>query len=91
MSREKMVHIVATADLHGILPEIAPCDILLSGGDICPDVAPLLQVKWLDQPFRKWLENVPAKEIIGIAGNHDKIFEHGPHLIPLVFDIEVWK
>lgn len=70
--------ILATADLHGYLPRIPKCDLLLIGGDVCP-----LQIDheidasriWLDITFRNWLNEIPAKHIIGIAGNHDFVFE----------------
>jgi predicted phosphodiesterase len=34
------------------------------------------QGEWLNTYFRPWLEKVPAEEIVGIAGNHDYVFEH---------------
>ncbi|MCI0742983.1 MAG: metallophosphoesterase, partial [Gemmataceae bacterium] len=37
---------------------------------------------WLDGPFRSWLRRQPARKIIGIAGNHDLLFEREPHLVP---------
>lgn len=77
-----MVRIVATSDLHGALPDIPECDLLLIGGDICPEGSPIGQAHWLDHDFRNWLNEVPAKEIVGIAGNHDFIFEKGDQLIP---------
>lgn len=77
-----MVKIIATSDFHSTLPTISECDLLLICGDICPDGSPTFQAYWLDGVFRKWLEKVPAKEIIGIAGNHDLIFERAPSLVP---------
>jgi hypothetical protein len=82
--------ILATSDLHGFLPEIPECDLLLIAGDICPDFPPTghsvnngeqRQRHWLDTTFRKWISKVPAKHIVAIAGNHDWVFEH-PYLIP---------
>lgn len=70
--------IVATSDLHGHLPDMPECDILIIAGDVCPmedhDVG--YQLNWLDRSFRAWLEAQPAKHIIGIAGNHDFAFEY---------------
>jgi Icc-related predicted phosphoesterase len=78
--------IIATSDLHGSLPEIPECDLLLIAGDVVPKkhrkLEVFLQAHWLDTKFREWLESVPAKKIIGIAGNHDTVFERMPHLIP---------
>lgn len=65
--------IVATSDLHGTLPEIEECDMLLLAGDLMPvwNHALQFQREWLDTTFRDWLEDVPAKHIVGVAGNHD--------------------
>lgn len=82
------MRIVATADFHGSLPQIPYCDLLLIAGDVCPDFlgsghgkGQLEQSKWLERVFAPWLEEVPAEKIIGIAGNHDFVFE-SPHLVP---------
>jgi Icc-related predicted phosphoesterase len=72
-----MVKIVATSDLHGELPSIPACDLLLIAGDICPGGSIYLQEKWLGGAFRHWLNALPAKEVVIIAGNHDKVFERG--------------
>ncbi len=77
-----MTRIVATSDLHGHLPPIPPCDLLILGGDICPNGSPIDQRGWLDHPFRKWLDSVPAKEVVAIAGNHDFIFADERDLVP---------
>lgn len=72
------------ADLHGHLPPLPECDLLLLAGDLCPavDHGVARQAAWLDGPFRQWLEGAPARAIVGIAGNHDFIFEREPSLVP---------
>jgi Icc-related predicted phosphoesterase len=76
--------IVAVADLHGTLPQTPACDLLLIGGDVCPidNHAPAFQAAWLDRTFRRWLRERPARKIVGVAGNHDLIFERAPTLLP---------
>src|SRR4051794_40180178 len=76
--------IAAVSDLHGLLPDIPPCDLLLIGGDVCPlkDHKLRRQADWLDSDFRAWLTRVPARKIIGVAGNHDFVFQHEPAWVP---------
>ncbi|MCK9249223.1 MAG: metallophosphoesterase [Solirubrobacteraceae bacterium] len=79
--------VVAVSDLHGHLPEIPACDLLLIAGDLTPATPPVAslhgptdpelpgrQRTWLLGPFAEWLRSVPAKAIVGIAGNHDFAF-----------------
>jgi hypothetical protein len=74
-----IMRIVAVSDLHGHLPSIPPCDLLLIAGDICPDVfdrtfaryVPQKQARWFDDCFRPWLAAQPARHRILIWGNHD--------------------
>lgn len=76
--------IVAMSDLHGILPEVPECDLLLLGGDLCPlkNHQVEYQADWLNTTFRTWLEQVPARKIVGVAGNHDFVFERAGGLVP---------
>lgn len=76
--------VICISDLHGLLPEIPECDILIIGGDICPATNHSIsfQSHWLNHDFAEWLESIPAKHVIGIAGNHDLIFEKQPELVP---------
>jgi Icc-related predicted phosphoesterase len=70
--------IVCTADMHGYLPTIPRCDLLLIAGDICPahNHGLEFQREWLDTVFRRWLmKDVPAEEIVAVWGNHDLIAE----------------
>lgn len=78
------MRIAAVSDLHGHLPDVPPCDVLLLAGDLCPlaDHRPARQAAWLDGPFRAWLDAVPAAHVVGVAGNHDKVFETHPGLVP---------
>ncbi len=79
------IKVVAMSDLHGILPpskSIPKCDLVLIAGDICGHHGCLDQSIWLHREFKPWLENLPASKIIGVAGNHDFIWEKAPHLVP---------
>lgn len=75
------MRIIAISDLHGVLPEIPECELLLIGGDLCPpgNYSLNFQAAWLDQVFRAWLESLPLppERIIGIAGNHDFVMQEG--------------
>jgi Icc-related predicted phosphoesterase len=77
--------VVAVSDIHGwFLPDIPECDLLLIAGDICPgnhDTGVMEQLRFLVGPFRKWLDEVPARTVAATFGNHDWI-GRTPHLIP---------
>jgi Icc-related predicted phosphoesterase len=77
-----MASVVAISDLHGHLPEVPACDLLLIAGDICHGWRVSPQAQWLRDTFRPWLEAVPAREVVGVAGNHDWVFQKAPHLVP---------
>jgi Icc-related predicted phosphoesterase len=66
-----------TADLHGNLPDVEPCDLFLIAGDVCPvnDHNIAYQRSWLRQEFTYWLDQVDAKHKVWIAGNHDFVCE----------------
>ncbi|MBY0231705.1 MAG: hypothetical protein K2W96_20660 [Gemmataceae bacterium] len=78
------MRIAAISDQHGLLPDIPPSDLLLIGGDICPvsNHGEAFQGEWLDTEFRCWLSRVPARKIVGVAGNHDFVFQRQPRLVP---------
>lgn len=66
--------IVVTSDLHGYLPKIAPCELLL----ICGDIVPLRMQnnvpqcsKWFNREFKNWIEEIPCDKVIMTPGNHD--------------------
>lgn len=77
------MHICAVSDLHGRLPAIPPCDVLILAGDIAPDfgnpwipdIMRQRQTEWLDTTYREWEQTVPAKHILAVPGNHDWFFE----------------
>lgn len=76
--------VVAISDMHGKLPEIPACDILLIAGDVCPvnDHSISAQAKFLSGPFSDWLAGAPSRATFGIAGNHDFLFQLQPIAIP---------
>lgn len=73
--------IIATADLHGHLPEIEECELLLIAGDICPleHRSVKRQGQWLEHSFAPWIEGrrCQAERVIYIGGNHDFVLERG--------------
>ena len=60
--------LVLGSDLHGHLPDVPPCDILLLAGDILPEKD---QEIFIDRGLKPWLLSAPAGEIIATWGNHD--------------------
>lgn len=82
-----MTKICCVSDLHGNLPEIPDCDLLCIAGDIVPMWAQNdchISATWLNTNFKNWLEEIKRKKIdvVGVAGNHDFIFEKRTDLIP---------
>ena len=77
------VKILAISDLHGNFPAIEPCDLLLIAGDLCPfrDHRVSAQSQFINDEFAAWLKRIPAEHVVGIAGNHDFVFERSPQLI----------
>ena len=73
------VRLAATSDLHGSLPPVPPCDVLVIAGDITPatnhDVD--FQVHWLDTEFRRWLE-VLNERYAAVPVDTDVLLIHGP-------------
>jgi Icc-related predicted phosphoesterase len=84
------MRIAMTSDLHGYLPEIPDCDLLLIGGDICPFCWSDRELWWEEQllflngTFRRWLDAIVRRkiEVVAIAGNHDVIFSEQPSMVP---------
>lgn len=69
--------IVCISDLHGYLPRIPECDLLLIAGDVCPvyDHSIAFQRQWVETNFNRWLYELPAREVVMVAGNHDWVFQ----------------
>ena len=70
-----MMSVLAISDLHGYLPTIPKCDLLLLGGDYNPKRNLEQQERFMLGPFKEWLEGIDARYIVGIAGNHDFILQ----------------
>ncbi|MBO0769374.1 MAG: metallophosphoesterase [Solirubrobacterales bacterium] len=71
-ARELLIR--AAADLHGELPAVQPCDLLLLVGDLVPYELERdhdRSREWLTTTFADWTKQIPATQIIGVAGNHD--------------------
>lgn len=68
------LRVAVTSDLHGNLPEVEECELLLICGDIMPlniQVDDEYSIEWLKGPFRDWCIDCKAKQVVFIAGNHD--------------------
>ena len=74
MMEEKKLKIVGLSDIHGLLPELPECDVVCCAGDISPldyqsDQTQMLG--WFYLVFLPWVESLPCKKFIMVAGNHD--------------------
>lgn len=72
-----MLSICAISDLHGYLPKLEPCELVL----ICGDIVPLsaqgstrYTSRWYKRAFKTWAESLPCDKVIFIAGNHELYF-----------------
>jgi Icc-related predicted phosphoesterase len=77
------MRIVAISDLHGeVNIDIPQADMLLIGGDITPSRDINQSSNWFKNYFKPWLDKLPVKHIVAVAGNHDSIFTSGKKLLP---------
>ncbi len=73
-AEDRELTVVAAGDLHGYLPEVGPCDLLVLAGDLAPydierDTARC--EAWFAGEFADWIASSGAAETVAIAGNHD--------------------
>lgn len=64
----------ALSDLHGTLPIIKPCDLVIIAGDIVPLAIQRNYTKsedWFYTIFSDWIKQLPCDKVIIVAGNHD--------------------
>ncbi len=71
------MRICCISDIHGNLPEIPDCDLLLLAGDYPRYHRNRM---WYSREFRSWLQFIRDRGIpvVGVAGNHDFVFEKDP-------------
>ena len=72
-----MLSVCILSDLHGYLPKLEPCELIL----ICGDSVPLKiqgsskdTYKWYVNDFRNWCISQDCNKVIFIAGNHERHF-----------------
>lgn len=68
------MRICCLSDIHGYLPTIPDCDLLLLAGDYCRDHN---YHAWYGRSFARWIAEIANRgiKVVGVAGNHDFIFE----------------
>lgn len=79
------------ADLHGRLPRIPECDLLLLAGDFWQHVPGAddgfhsEQHSFLAGQMHAWLSAAPIQQmVIAIPGNHDTLFHAHPEEVPIL-------
>jgi Icc-related predicted phosphoesterase len=77
--KEDELKICCLSDLHGHLPEVPECDLLLLGGDYPPDHDDWW---WYRKEFKSWIDETAKRcKIVGVAGNHDFVMQEDPDLL----------
>ena len=74
MEQTKKIHAVAISDIHGMLPELPECDVVCCAGDISPleyQTDQTQMLGWFYLVFLPWVESLPCKKFVMVAGNHD--------------------
>jgi Icc-related predicted phosphoesterase len=75
--------ICCISDIHGYLPEVPECDLLLLGGDYAPNTS--TELYWLGKVFAPWIAKLSDRmKVIGVAGNHDFAFERMKDSLPAI-------
>ena len=62
------------SDLHGYLPEIDKCNLVLICGDIVSlrsQRYPKSCKKWYTRVFQPWIDSLPCDKVLFIPGNHE--------------------
>lgn len=69
-----MIKICSISDLHGYLPKIEPCELVLICGDIVGLHAqryPKSCKEWYIDWFKPWVNELPCDKVLFIPGNHE--------------------
>lgn len=78
------MRIAAISDMHGYLPPIPGCEILLIAGDSSPvydNHDPDGQARWWERTFGPWLAAQPGSYKVVIGGNHDFWCQRDPDAV----------
>lgn len=84
--------VCCTSDLHGSLPKIPDCDLLLIGGDLCGPSNPNAQYEWLAIKFCSWVMELVERgiKVVGVEGNHGILAGRHPEYFKQVSDTIPW-